>query len=248
MSIKQKNVFVAVLHQGEINENLSKVLNLMIQQDAYRIHLAYESAKPISNNRNTIVQKFLATKECDYLVMIDDDIVPPPNFLRLVDFDRDIITPFMFTRQKGDLLPLFLKRNKDGVYDVDDHLNKTGLQECDATGTGCIIIRRNILEHPDLKYPFRNEYDSDGVKILGLDLNFCQRAKAAGFTCWVHLDYVASHFYEHDLKDIFYLTLNKERLDIENKTLKEYLEQNYPRVLNKALLAIEDKQLIRQKI
>jgi glycosyltransferase involved in cell wall biosynthesis len=246
--IKQKNIFLAILNQGEISESLSKVINMMIQQDAYRIHLTYESAKPITNNRNTIVQKFLATKECDYLMMIDDDIILPPNVLKLIDFDKDIITPFMFTRQKGDIVPLFLTRNKDGIHDVGDHLNLTGLQECDATGTGCIIIKRAVLEHPEMKYPFKNEYDVDGVKTLGNDLGFCQRARKAGFSSWVHLDYVCSHVMLYDLKELFYLTLNKERLERELTTLKEYLEQNYPNILNKSLKAIEDKQLIRPKI
>lgn len=246
--IKQKNVFIAILNQGEISESLSKVINMMIQQDAYRIHLAYEAAKPITNNRNTIVQKFLATKECDYLMMIDDDIVPPPNILKLIDFDKDIITPFMFTRQKGDIVPLFLTKNKDGIHDVGDHLNLTGLQECDATGTGCIIIKRAVLEHPAMRYPFRNEYDADGVKTKGNDLAFCDRAKEAGFKVWVHLDYVCSHFMLYDLKELFYLTLNKERLEMENKTLKEYMSEHYPTVLNRSLIAIEDKQLVRPKI
>lgn len=246
-NLKQKNLYVAVLNQGEINQNLSKVLNVMIQQDAYRIHLSYETGKPISNNRNTIVQKFLATN-CEYLMMIDDDIVPPPNVMRLVDFDKDIITPLMFTRQKGDLIPLYLNRNKDGVYDVGDYLNVSGLQEVDATGTGCIIIKRNVLEHPDLKYPFRNEYDTDGVKTLGLDINFCKRAKEVGFQSWVHLDYVCSHYYNYDLKDLYYLMLNKERLERELITLKEYLEVKNPKILNRALKAIEGKQLVNPEI
>src|SRR4030043_160814 len=105
--LKQKNVYIAVLNQGNIVTDLSKVLNVTIQQDAYRINLTYPSAKPISNNRNNIVQKFLAT-DCEYLMMIDSDIVPPPTILKLADFDKDIITPFMFVHQKGSLLPLFL--------------------------------------------------------------------------------------------------------------------------------------------
>src|SRR4030042_4316137 len=172
--IKQRNVYLAILNEGEVSADLVKVISIIIQEDAYRIHLSYPNAKPISNNRNTIVQKFLST-ECEYLMMVDDDIIPPPNILRLVDFDKDIITPLMFTKQRGELLPIFLTRKPDGIYDVDDYLNKTGLCECDATGTGCIIIKRKVLE--DLKYPFRNKYDIDGVKTLGLDLNFCQRAK-----------------------------------------------------------------------
>ena len=152
----------------------------------------------------------------------------------------------MFTRQKGDLLPLFLKRDKDGIYSVDDHLNKSGLQECDATGTGCIIIKREVIEK--VKKPFENIYDKDGIKTLGLDLSFCQKAKELGYRVWVHLDYVASHFYTYDLKDFFYLTINKERSENELKNIKEYLKEKHPRILEETMDAIRDKQLIKPKI
>jgi len=246
MPLKQKNVYLAILNQGEINESLSKVINIMLEQDAYRIHLSYSSIKPISNNRNTIVQKFLAIPDCEYLMMIDSDIVPPPNIMRLIDFDKDIITPLMFTRQKGELLPLFLKRDKDGIYSVDDYLNKVGLQEIDATGTGCIIIKREVLEK--VKKPFENIYDKDGIKTLGLDLSFCQKAKELGYKAWVHLDYVASHYYTYDLKDLYYITINKERAENELNNIKEYLKENHPNILAKTMDAIKDKQLIKSKL
>jgi GT2 family glycosyltransferase len=218
----------------------------MLEQDAYRIHLSYSSIKPISNNRNTIVQKFLAIPDCEYLMMIDSDIVPPPNIMRLIDFDKDIITPLMFTRQKGELLPLFLKRDKDGIYSVDDYLNKVGLQEIDATGTGCIIIKREVLEK--VNKPFENIYDKDGIKTLGLDLSFCQKAKELGYRSWVHLDYVASHYYTYDLKDLYYITVQKERSENELNNIKEYLKENHPNILAKTMDAIRDKQLIKSKI
>lgn len=244
--LKQKQIYLAILNQGEINENLSKVINIMLEQDAYKIHLSYSSIKPISNNRNTIVQKFLAIPDCDYLMMIDSDIVPPPNIMRLIDFDKDIITPFMFTRQKGELLPLFLKRDKDGIYSIDDYLNKTGLQEIDATGTGCIIIKREVLEKVDK--PFENRYDKDGIKVLGLDLSFCQKAKELGYRCWVHLDYVASHYYTYDLKDLYYITVQKERSENELHNIKQYLKEKHPRLLAEIMDAIKDKQLIKSKL
>jgi hypothetical protein len=227
-NLKQKSIYLAVLNQGEIRTDLTQVLNMLIQHESYRIHLSYPTAKPISNNRNMIVSKFLAT-DCDYLMMIDSDIIPPMNILQLADFDKDIITPLMFVYQKGMLLPLFLKKNKDGIYDVDNYLEKTGLQKIDATGTGCIIIKRKVLEHPALKYPFRNEYDADGIKTRGLDLNFCSRAKEVGFDSWVHLDYLADHHSTLSLKELFFITVAKYKMekqlhDIKKRNLKLFQE------------------------
>lgn len=235
--IKQRNIYLAILNQGEIRTELSKVINVMIQEDAYRIHLSYPTAKPIANNRNTIVQKFLAT-DCDYLMMIDSDIVPPPNIMKLVDFDKDIITPLMFVYQKGELLPLFLKRHPDGIYDTDDYLEKTGLTEVAATGTGCMVIKREVLEK--VKYPFRNEYDVDGIKTLGLDFNFCCRAKKLGYKIWVHLDYVASHHMTYDLKELFYIFINKHNTEKELAMFKDYLKTK-PNLLKGILKKVEEE-------
>ena len=228
--MKQKTIFLTILNQGDIRTDLVQVINLIIQNDSYRIMLSYPTGKPITNNRNTIVQKFLAT-DSDLLMMIDSDIVPPPNILNLADFNKDIITPLMFIKQKGTLIPLFLKRNKDGIHDVDDYLKKTGLQEVDATGTGCIIIKREVVEK--MKHLFRNEYDADGVKTLGNDFSFCQRAKELGFRVWVHLDYVADHHYTDSLKDQFYEKVRSYEMEKELFLLKEEMKKNDKSTISK---------------
>lgn len=230
MKIKQKSIYLAVLNQGELRTDLVQVLNMLTQQEGYKLHISYPTGKPISNNRNTIVSKFLAT-DCDFLMMIDSDIIPPMNILQLADFDKDIITPLMFVHQRGMLLPLFLKRNKDGIYDVDNYLDKTGLQEIDATGTGCIIIKRKVLESPELKYPFRNEYDADGIKTRGLDINFCYRASKVGFKSWVHLDYVADHHTTYSLRELFYLTIK----NFKNEKQLGNIKRKYPKVFQETI-------------
>lgn len=231
--IRQRNVFINVLNQGHVATDLVKVITTIIQQDAYRIGLNFPAGKPITNNRNTIVQKFLAQKEYDYLMMIDSDIVPPPNILKLLDFQKDIITPLMFVYQDGKCLPLYLKMASDGMYDFTrDYLEKDGLQEVDATGTGCIIISRKVLE--TVKHPFRNEYDSDGIKREGNDLAFCRKAQKAGFKVHVHLDYVADHIASMSLKELHYTLLQKEASEENLMKFKEYFKDK-PKQLEKIL-------------
>jgi hypothetical protein len=230
--LRQKNCYIAVLNQGEIRTDLAKVISMIQLQDGYRINITYPIKKPISYNRNHIVQKFLAQKEYDYLMMIDSDIIPPPNIMKLLDFGKDIIVPLMFVMQEGKVLPLYLKQAKDGQLDFDrDYLEKQGLVSVDATGTGCIILSRKVLEA--VKYPFRNEYDSDGIKKLGLDFNFCLRAKKLGFQSYVHLDYVADHHSTCSLREIYYLILQKERVESEYMNLVRYIKENHPKILDK---------------
>lgn len=232
--LKQRNVYIAVLNQGELRVELAKVLSVIQQQEGYRINITYPHSKPIANNRNKIVQKFLAQKEYDYLMMIDDDIIPPPNIMKLVDFDKDIIVPLMFVMQEGRVLPLYLKQAKDGQLEFHrEYLEKQGLIPVDATGTGCIVLSRKVLEA--VKHPFRNEYDSDGIKKLGLDLNFCLRAKKLGFQSWVHLDYVADHHSVCSLRELYYLILQKERVEEQLKKIMGYLKEKKPKVFNKCV-------------
>ena len=230
--LRQKNVYIAVLNQGEIRVELTRVLSVMQIQDGYRLNITYPHKKPISNNRNHIVQKFLAQKEYDYLMMIDSDIIPPPNILKLVDFDKDIIVPLMFVMQEGKVLPLYLKQAKDGQLEFSrEYLDKQGLVPVDATGTGCIVLSRKVLEA--VKHPFRNEYDSDGIKRLGLDLSFCLRAKKLGFQSWVHLDYVADHHAVCSLREIYYMILQKEKIEQEYVKAVQYLKEHNPKILEK---------------
>ena len=77
------------------------------------------------------------------------------------------------------------------------HSPQTGLQEVDAIGTGCFLVSRSVME--TIKAPFATIWDEDGIRHIGGDLAFCQRAKAAGFRIWAHYDYPCTHWKEMEL-------------------------------------------------
>jgi hypothetical protein len=219
--IRQKGIYVSILNQGNLRKENAALLTGLMQNDRYKIYVDFPSEKPISHNRNKIVQKFLSLKKYDYLLMIDDDVTPPGNIVDLADFQVDVISPIMFTMQKREVAPLAVKRTKDGKYSTMNLKGNEGLLEVDATGSGCMFIKREVLEHPDLKNPFQNHYDADGIKTTGLDFNFCTRAKKAGFRVYVHTDYVAGHFAEVDLKDIYEITVAARLINEELQELKK---------------------------
>ena len=111
-----KSIYIAILNQGEVRPELTTVLHDLPFQNKYSIYITYPSEKPISNNRNKIVQDFLLKKEFDYLLMIDDDIVPPADILNLADFQKDIISGLTFAYQQNAILPLILKKGLEGQY------------------------------------------------------------------------------------------------------------------------------------
>ena len=159
----------------------------------------------------------------DYLMMCDSDIVPPLDFLDLIEHDKDIIGGICFAYRQGSIVPLLLERkddfDKEGgefPYNVMENLKgDEGLVEVDAIGSGVIIIRRNVLEALENEQPFCNMYNDQGVKDLGLDLSFCYKAKQKGFKIFAHLDYISSHWQTIDLKDLYTAVAQANELKVK---------------------------------
>jgi len=202
---KTKRIYLAVLNQGEIRTELVRVINNLLMQEKYEIMLSYPTNKPITFNRNEIVKDFLKT-DCEYLMMVDDDIIPPLSILNLADFQKPIISGLCFAFTKGMIVPLGLIRRADGEYHIPDFKGNEGLMKIDSVGTGCIIIRRDVLEKQwwiENGGWFKNEYDKTGYKVEGNDLSFCRKAQDLGFDIYVHTDYPCSHIVPMDLKFIY---------------------------------------------
>ncbi len=199
--MKNKKVYVAVLNEGTVRIELAAVLHDMPFQSKYDVYITYPNDKPISNNRNKIVQDFLAHKEYDYLLMIDDDIIPPKNILNLADFQKDIISAMTFMYQQNMVCPLILKKNNEGTYGMAQYKGYEGLVEVDTVGTGCVMLSRKVLEA--IKRPFEDVFDEDGVRKYGLDISFGKKALEAGFQPYLHLDYPCGHRVVMDLKEIY---------------------------------------------
>ncbi len=221
-TFRTKNIYLSILNQGEIRTELLHWVMHIQKQDRYNIMISTPADKPISSNRNKIVQKFLADKEMDYLMMIDSDIVPPINVMDLVDFQKDIISPICFILNKNQIIPLVMKKRPDGMWSPLDITKLNGLIEVDAVGTGCIILSRKVVEA--IQYPFKNDYDADGIKRFGLDFNFCQRAKKLGYKIFCHLDYSCQHWISFDLKLLYAVLLAGEKKEEDINTLPEIKE------------------------
>lgn len=137
-------------------------------------------AASVAYNRNLIIQFFLST-DAEILVMVDDDVVPPLNFL-------DVLLPIPVGYGMVGI-PYPIGDPKNGVpmfcvYDLDDELGikaadlQEGLTECDAIATGCVAIPREILEEFGSNC-FRFDANPENV-IHGEDILFCQDLREKG--------------------------------------------------------------------
>jgi hypothetical protein len=134
--------------------------------------------------RNQIVRKFLATDH-DLLVMVDDDVVPPPHLLDFLDPPEGygmVGVPYPLWQSKPGLFLCAFKNPGDGLHLSNDW--KNGWNDVDAIGTGCVAIPRAVLE--DLgPNPFRFD-NTPGRETVSEDFIFCEDLLAKGYKigCW----------------------------------------------------------------
>jgi len=230
-NMKKKNnpipVYVAIPnHDSRIHVQLVNRLVQMFLEESdrkkYEITLRFSKITGIDYNRNAIVNDFLKT-ENKWLLMIDSDNPPINNPLNLIEFNKDVMClPTMMWRgvdgpdgNEGLAYNVYKKIRggwKTFVYD-----GKNKLFQADRVGTGCILIKRRVLEK--IKAPFASKTDKKtGMRTLGEDVNFSDKAKRAGFKLYGHWDYSCSHYKEVDLLDVAQLLI---KLANKNKRIED---------------------------
>jgi len=202
-------VYLAILNNGWLRREISAtVLPQMKATPGVELvweHPAKTWDHPISSNRNQIVRRFLQT-DCDFLLMLDNDVVPLSNPLELVFASKDIVGMPAKVRQRNRSVNwvAYVKNPhvEQGYAPVDFSRVDTDvdLLKVDAIGTGCILIKRRVLEA--IPAPFHCIYDEHGVCIMGTDFAFCQRADQAGFEIYTTPQRTCEHFKEVGLADI----------------------------------------------
>lgn len=149
------------------------------------------------------------------LVQRDKDVIggtyfarnesPIPHIYHFDHQDEDGICPAGMKHDFGDAgrwyrtvageFARYLKRHRKfarmpGVALLPD--SKDALIRADALGTGCMLIKRDVLEA--IGYPWFKCHEMSGG---GEDFFFCDRAKEAGFEVWGDFSVQAHHEYRH---------------------------------------------------
>lgn len=177
---------------------VGNILAIILRNTKYTIETIVSSMKGIGEHRNVIAKNFLES-DCDYLLMIDSDNPPPTNILDLIEYDKEVIglpTPINMNYIQG------VNDIRWNVFENELPVKEkgNGLQEVEMIGTGCMIIRRDVLEK--IKHPFTTKRNEDDLRIVGTDTAFCKRCKEAGIKIWTHWNYTCSHFKTIDLKTL----------------------------------------------
>ena len=200
MDATKKSVLIMVPTETWIHHKVVVALCQILQTNKkYEVNTAISSQKDIGAHRNHLVKTFLDTKY-EWLLMIDSDNPPPPNVLSLIEEDKPVIglpTPINmnWTPKVNDFLW--------NVYE-DDRLNVLtkgeGLQKVHSVGSGCMLIRRDVLEK--IKNPFTTVRDEGDYRTVGTDMAFCYKCIEAGIEIYTHWDFVCDHYKEINLKTL----------------------------------------------
>lgn len=179
--------------------------------------------RPQALARNYLCGTFLAGPG-DILVMIDNDmIVNSGALVSLLSMDEwDIAGPLMFMWWPLDLAQQPARMPQ--CYAVAGMFDPSGPNKIrpmapapdaseahvDWVGSGCIAIKRKVLEDQrmllargyDPPALWRQVYEPNMVRTSGLDIDFCRRAKRAGYKVKVKWGAEIGHYKTVDLNQI----------------------------------------------
>lgn len=204
-------VRLAFPNRGWLRFELVYWILLMHADDRAEVEYKPKVEQPVDSCRNEIVKEFLESDD-DYLFMIDDDMQFRKNPLKYVEKDLDIVGFPTLAYQEQHDYPLLWNLSWDDRYGNpigDDKAEHLGPEKVAAIGTGAMLIARRVLEHPKMKAPFRFEYDEWGIRKIGEDMSFCDRARECGFDVWAAFDVLCGHKKEVDLLRVHTAKLRK---------------------------------------
>lgn len=134
-----------------------------------------------------IFAKSVVEMDADYLFMIDDDMLAPPDlFYQLAANDKDICGALAFTRNPDHKPVIYdVIEGHDPVTKKEFYINKFSMNyprntlvQCDAVGFGAVLIKRKVIDA-------MQEPRFMGLQGCGEDITFCYKAKKLGFEIWM---------------------------------------------------------------
>lgn len=154
--------------------------------------MTWEIGLYLALNYNNLCRKLLASKDLQWLWILNDDHVFRPDILtKLLDRNVDIVMPLCLKRT-SPFYPVIYETQEKGFKQLDfDYIkDKEGLIEVAGTGHAGILIRRSVIEKMENDWHrvgwLNTEYDA-------CDLYFCKKARDMGFKIYVDLDNPIGH-------------------------------------------------------
>lgn len=206
---RQTNLLVAILTGMErhfwIHPELLHVCLAMTrwqQETGSVLRLTNIHAKtPIDDARNIAVQNML---DCgaEWLLQIDNDVVPPANILAVFDDigARKVVGfPSAMEHVHGEIVFNVGTRKEGPLVELQMSI-PAGWSEVQLVGSGCLLIHRDVfLALTDPWFECPRELVTKNRQHGGEDFTFCDKARAKGFPVWTHAGFACKHYHTVDL-------------------------------------------------
>ena len=159
--------------------------------------------------RNRAVMRFLTNPENTHLFFVDNDVHIQRDALDLLlSLDASVavgcypsikgapeeryrLFPYLLVQREGGWLATWF----DGPLEVE------------KAGTGCMLIKREVLEalgYPWFRWVERPNFDAREIRSTSDDMDFSERARDANFRIIAHGNVRCSHFKEFDVANLIY--------------------------------------------
>ncbi len=204
--------------------------------------------------RNAYVEQFLAS-DCDILWFLDSDIVPAERTLDLITEYGDkwdlAGAPYpVWMSQAGFDGPqvsftVYKDRDNDGkLYPAP--IPESGLDFVGGIATGCIFIRRKVLEKLSKPY-FEFKYNPETREMTeGEDLGFCRKVNALGFKFFIDYSMLCHHFKKVSLLDVSNCIESQKQIIVDecDKAIRQVVAKKELQRLNKPRIEPVKSRLI----
>lgn len=216
----KKKILIAIPTAKYIEPDCFKAIYDLEVPVGYETDFQYFYGYNIDQIRNLIASWAM---RYDYLFSVDSDISFQKDTLkRLIEADKDIVCGVYRQRLPEEAIE---------IYDFDfkrisyDQIASKDLTEIGGCGMGCALIKSEVFR--SITYPhFEYHHALDHANTFSEDLDFCKKARAAGFNIWVIPDLLCDH---HGNR-IFKIEPRDRRLD-ETKEQKRLRELSNQRLL-----------------
>lgn len=259
-SKKPIRIYMGIPSTGDRLDAQNYMLRRIEKRYAGRIELVYPDVfvSRIFHDfaRNKYVEQFLAS-DCDALWFLDADILPPDRVLDLVaDYfdDWDLAgAPYpVWMQQEGfedKQITYCVYRSQDGkpgLYPGAVPLNG-GIDYVEGMATGCIFIKRHVLEKMKPPY-FEFKFKDDTREMLhGEDLGFCYKTNELGFKFFLDYSMVCHHYKKISLLDVDNLIQSKVQaaIDASDTQLRQIIaKKKLEKMAQQSKVAIPKSNLI----
>jgi len=143
----------------------------------------------IPDARNVIHNMFLKSADAPYLMMLDSDVLPPPNIVSaLLAHDKHIVGGWYRKKSREDAHPVvydFAREDDKGIFYSHREKPGTGMEKVDGMGAGCWLMSRELAEALG-----ESPYSMDKA---AEDLVLCRKIDKLGYEMWVDWDLPCAH-------------------------------------------------------